>query len=150
MTNLDDSFTAQDLAEIYRLRWGIETAYNYFKNTFMLGTFSGYSPTAVMQDIWCVLIMYNLQTIIQYDCHPELEEINKRRKADYKFNRNVGAGTLRNHLKSLFLGTKSKVQQAIKHIEKLFLASLEKVKPNKQERDRKRLRSNELNYKRGF
>lgn len=155
MTNLDATFTAEDLAEVYRLRWGIETAYNYFKNTFMLGTFSGYSPTAVKQDTWCVLIMYNLQTILQYDCQKELEEINKRRKADYKINRNVGAGTLRNHLRSLFLGAKTKVQQAIKHIEKLFLASLEKVKPNKQERDRKRLRSNdrhqtELNYKRGF
>jgi Transposase DDE domain len=155
MTNLDDSFTAEDLAEIYRLRWGIETAYNYFKNTFMLGTFSGYSPTAVKQDIWCVLIMYNLQTILQYDCQKELEAINKKRKADYKINRNVGAGSLRNLLKDLFLVAKNKLQQTIKHIQNLYMASLEKVKPNKEEREPKRLRSNdrlqtELNYKRGF
>ena len=155
MTNLDETITIEDLAGIYHQRWGVETSYNYFKNTFMLGTFSGYSVVAVKQDIWCVLINYNLQTIIQYDCEQALEIINKKRKAEYKINRNVGAGTLRNHLKDIFLNGIKKCEQALIHIQNLFLKSLEKIKPTHKERLRKRLRQNdrhqtELNYKRGF
>lgn len=155
MTNLDNSFTIEDLAEIYRQRWGVETAYNYFKNTLMMGTFSGYSALAVKQDLWCVLILYNLQTIIQYDCQEDLEAINKRRKKNYKINRNVGAGSLRNHLKSLFLQGLDSCYKALALIQKLFLASLEKVKPSTKIRLRKLLRGNdrhqtEMNYKRGF
>lgn len=155
MTNLDASFTIEDLSDIYHHRWGGETAYNYFKNTFMLGTFSGYSALAVKQDIWCVLINYNLQSIIQYDCEQDLETINKRRKEDYKINRNVGGGTLRHHLKDIFLKGVKKCKEVLAHIHKLFLLSLEKVKPTPTQRQRKLVRANdrhqtELNYKRGF
>lgn len=155
MTNLDDTFTIDDLKEIYRQRWGVETAYNYFKNTLMLGTFSGYSALAVKQDLWCVLIAYNLQTIIQYDCQEDLASINKRRKKAYKINRNIGAGSLRNHLKNLFLEGSDVCNRALQHIQKLFISSLEKVKPSDKPRQRKLLRCNdrhqtELNYKRGF
>lgn len=155
MTNLDQSFTIEDLSAIYHQRWGVETAYNYFKNTLMLGTFSGYSALAVKQDIWCVLIAYNLQSILQYECEDILKNINKKRKVEYKINRNIGAGTLRNHIKDLYLRGIEICKKAIQHIQNLFIMSLEKVKPANKPRERKLLRCNdrhqtELNYKRGF
>lgn len=56
MTNLDNRFTINDLSEIYRLRWGIETCFNSVKNHLMLGIFSGYSQCSIEQDIWCSMI----------------------------------------------------------------------------------------------
>lgn len=41
-TNLSrEDFTQQEISEIYRLRWGIETAYDTLKNKFMLENFTG-------------------------------------------------------------------------------------------------------------
>lgn len=155
MTNLDESFTIDDLEVIYHERWGVETSYNYIKNTWMLGTFSGYSQKAVIQDIYCVLIAYNLQTILQVDCLPELEKVNAKRTKTYKINRNVGAGTVRSCLKNIFLNTSKVVGHAIKRVQEIIMKSLEKVKPIVKERARKLLRCNdrhqtELNYKRGL
>lgn len=107
MTNLEDSFSIDDLNLIYQKRWCVETSYNYIKNTWMLGTFSGYSQKAIIQGIYCVLIAHNLQTIIQYDCIPELEIINQKRTRKYKINRNVGSGIVRECVKKLFLNRTS-------------------------------------------
>ena len=155
MTNLDAGFTIEDLDLIYQNRWGVETSYNYFKNTWMLGTFSGYSQKAIIQDIYCVLIAHNLQTIIQYDCLPELETINQKRKKPYKINRNISAGTVRMYLKNLLLDQAKTWVSVLQKAQKIILKSLEKIKPTFKERQRKLLRCNErhhteLNYKRGF
>jgi hypothetical protein len=155
MTNLDNSFTIEDLNYIYQNRWKIETSYNYLKNTFMLGTFSGYSQKAVIQDIYCVLIIYNLQTIIQFGCNEQLEEVNTNREEKYKINRNISAGTVRNYLKKLFLSALEAWELFLQKAQETILNSVEKIKPNDKERERKMLRCNdrhqtELNYKRGF
>lgn len=155
MTNLGADFSIADLNFTYQNRWGVETSYNYLKNTWMLGTFSGYSQKAIIQDIYCVLIAHNLQTIIQYDCLPKLEKINETRQKEYKINRNVSAGTLRSHLKRLFVGAAEAGKVLLQNLQQLILKSLEKVKPAFKERQRKLLRCNdrhqtELNYKRGF
>jgi hypothetical protein len=121
MTNLGVEFSIEDLNTIYQHRWGVETSYNYFKNTLMLGTFSGYSEKAVIQDIYCVLIAYNIQTIIQYGCAEALEEINDRRKYRYKINRNVSAGTIRSALKKLFSNTNEEWGLLLDRIQKIAL-----------------------------
>jgi hypothetical protein len=155
MTNLEASFTIEDLNLIYQNRWGVETSYNYLKNTWMLGTFSGYSQKAIIQDIYCTLIAHNLQTIIQYDCLPELEIINQKRKKSYKINRNISAGTVRMYLKNILLDQAKTWVSVLQKAQKIILKSLEKIKPTFKERQRKLLRGNdrhqtELNYKRGF
>ena len=155
MTNLESAFTTADLDLIYQKRWSIETSYNYIKNTWMLGTSSGYTQKAVIQDIYCVLIAFNMQTIVQYDALPALEKINKKRKKSYKINRNISAGTIREYLKNLFLNPFDAWIKVLKRMQQIILKSLEMVKPTIKERDRKMLRCNdrhhtELNYKRGF
>lgn len=155
MTNLDADFTIEDLNLIYQNRWGVETSYNYLKNTLMLGTFSGYSQKAIVQDIYCALIAFNLQTIIQYDCLPALEKINVKRKKSYKINRNISAGTVRDYIKKILLNQAQNWVSKLQKAQKLILKSLEKVKKTSKERERKLLRCNdrhhtEYNYKRGF
>jgi hypothetical protein len=166
MTNLDNSFSIKDLSEIYRLRWSIETCFFCLKSFQMLGTFSGYSELAVRQDIYVNLLFYNLQTIAQIEAEKEVKNVaerrknkeNKNRKATnegYQLNRNIGAGTLRMYLTPIFTCTDKKLESILQEIDIYCLQSIEKIKPNKQERKRKMHRQNdrhhtELNYKRAF
>jgi hypothetical protein len=107
------------------------------------------------QHDYCVLIAHNLQTIIQYDCIPELEIINQKRTKEYKINRNVGSGIVRKCIRELFLNSTKSWKMALEAAQKMILKSLEMIKPTIKERLRKMLRCNdrhqtELNYKRGF
>jgi hypothetical protein len=166
MTNLDESFTISDLSEIYRLRWGIETAFNGIKNHQMLGTFSGYSALVIRQDIYCNLLFYNLHTISMLDSEEKLRKINERRKKKpsknkkkenkgYQINRNVGTNTLRMHLWDLFTCKEKDLVSIIEKMQEIYLQSLEIIKDCDKERKRKMMRMNdrhhtEINYKRGF
>jgi hypothetical protein len=166
MTGLGPEFTADDIAEIYRLRWGIETCFGCIKNWQMLGIFSGYSQQAVKQDIWCNLIFYNLQTITMMEAERQAKAISeerakkpskrrKRQNQGYKVNRNVGCNTLRSALPALLSCPRKQLDALLDALTRRYLTSLEMVKPNTRERRKKMIRNNdrhqtEMNYKRGF
>lgn len=166
MTNLDNSFTIRDLAELYRRRWGIETAFFCLKSYQMLGTFSGYSEQVVRQDIWCNLRFYNLQSITNLEANLQAEQISQKRKkkpskrkkkenGGYQLNRNIGAGVLRNYFFALWQKQEKDLEIVLEEMQKYYLQSIEMVKPHKVERKRKMIRTNdrhvtEMNYKRGF
>ncbi len=166
MTNLDEKFSISDLSELYRLRWGVETAFNGIKNHQMLGTFSGYSELAVKQDIYCNLLFYNLHTISLLDTEEGLGQINDRRRKrpsknkkkenrGYQVNRNIGAGTLRTYLWDLLTCKDKDLASVLEEVRVVHLQSLEMIKDCNKERKRKMLRLNdrhhtELGYKRGF
>jgi hypothetical protein len=166
MTNLDKNFTISDLSELYRLRWGIETAFFCLKSHQMLGIFSGYSKNIILQDIWCNLLFYNLQSITNLESNLRIEKINQKRKNKpsirkkkendgYQLNRNIGAGILRNYTFDLWEKRGKELEKLLEEIQIYYLQSLEMVKPKKAERKRKMIRTNdrhqtEWNYKRGF
>ncbi|NJK84513.1 MAG: transposase [Saprospiraceae bacterium] len=166
MTNLDSKFTIKELVELYRLRWGIETAFFCLKSHQMLGTFSGYSEQVIRQDIWCKLLFYNLQSITNLEANLQAVQISQKRKkkpyknkkkenAGYQLNRNIGAGVLRNYCFELWEKTGEALENVLKEMQVYYLQSLEMVKPHKVERKRKMIRTNdrhvtEMNYKRGF
>ena len=166
MTNLDNSFTINDLSEIYRLRWGIETAFFRLKSLQILGTFSGYSPLAIHQDIFINLIFFNLRTIAQVDLEEKVRKIAEKRKKkpskrkkrenqDYQINQNMAVATLRNYLFRIFNSPEKDLRKVLYEMEVYLLMSLEVKKVNNRERLRKRLRQNdrhhtEKNYKRAF
>jgi hypothetical protein len=156
MTNLSaEELSIEEAGILYGLRWGVETAYNYSKNVFKLGIFSGYSEKAILQDIWCTIITQNLQSYLVFDTEKELLLINEKRKKEYKVNKAVGAGTLVKEIKTLFTCQVDLLQNHLNRIKVLLLKSLEKVKSSKKERKRKRQRPNdrhttEKNYKHNF
>lgn len=166
MTNLGPEFSTEEIAEIYRLRWGIETCFGCIKNWQMLGIFSGYSRQAVKQDIWCNLIFYNLQAVTMMEAGRQAEAISERRakkpskrskreNQGYRVNRNVGCNTLRSALPALLSCPKRQLDPLLDSLTLRYLTSLEMVKPNTRERLKKMIRNNdrhhtEMNYKRGF
>ena len=165
MTNLD-TFTVSEIAHIYKLRWGIETCFDGIKNHQMLGTFSGYSPLAVKQDIWCNVLFYNLHTISSIESVSAAKVISdkraknpsKRKKKEnqgYQLNRNIGTGLLRQYLPKLFGRVVPDVDKVLLELQGYYLQSLEMIKETHKKRPRKLIRQNdrhhtEKNYKRGF
>jgi len=61
-TSLLDSakYKIADLADLYKLRWGIEEGYKMYKARVQVEAFSGKTATAVKQDIYAKIMMMNL------------------------------------------------------------------------------------------
>lgn len=63
LTNNFD-FSVEDLSEIYRLRWAIESLYKQLKQNFPLHFFYGDSVNAIQIQTWVVLIANLLITVM--------------------------------------------------------------------------------------
>ncbi len=53
-----------DLAEIYRLRWGIETSHNYLKNAIVVEAFMGTLENSIEQEFYAALFVYNITGLL--------------------------------------------------------------------------------------
>ena len=83
ITNLDrNSFPADELKYLYRLRWGIETSFRQLKYTIGLSLFQSKKVEYITQEIFARLTMYNFCELIT--SHVVIQ--NKRRKYVYQTN----------------------------------------------------------------
>ena len=57
-------FTVEDISEIYRIRWAIESLYKQLKQNFPLHFFYGGSVNAIQIQTWVVLIANLLITVL--------------------------------------------------------------------------------------
>ena len=65
ITNLDAAeFSAPELKEIYRRRWGIETSFRELKHTVGMANFHSKKRVFIVQEIFARLVMYNFVSII--------------------------------------------------------------------------------------
>jgi len=64
ITNSMDS-TAEEVAFLYKKRWGIELLFKKMKQNFQLHYFYGENENAIRTQIWCTLIAQLLMTVIQ-------------------------------------------------------------------------------------
>ncbi len=63
------------IKEIYRLRWGIETGYNYLKHAVFVEEFVTKTENRLAQDYYASLLMYNFSTCI---CGSMYQDIPKK------------------------------------------------------------------------
>ncbi len=65
VTNLwEDEFSAEEIKQIYKLRWGIETSFRELKYHVGLIAFHSKKKDCVIQEIFASLIMYNFAMLI--------------------------------------------------------------------------------------
>ena len=83
ITNLSrDSFSADDLKQLYFRRWGIETSFRKLKYTVALNHFQSKKVEHIYQEIFARLIMYNLcelitsHVVIQYESEKYVYQTN--------------------------------------------------------------------------
>jgi hypothetical protein len=64
ITNSMDS-TSEEVAFLYKKRWGIELLFKKMKQNFQLHYFYGENENAIRTQVWCTLIAQLLMTVIQ-------------------------------------------------------------------------------------
>ena len=99
-TNLPrETFPADSIEELYRLRWRIETAYETLKDRLQMENFTGTKPVLLAQDIYSTIYVSNVAEDIARDIEQEQAE---HLKNDYKHrmavNRSLCIGLLKSDL----------------------------------------------------
>ena len=132
-TNLPVSeFQTSEIAEIYHMRWGIETAYETLKDRLQLENFTGTKPVLLLQDIYSTIYVSNLAEDIIRDAEQEMKEKEQGRKHKMMINRTVSIGILKNDLIYILLETdKKKKEQLFQQLYNDISQNLVPIRPNR-------------------
>ena len=131
LTNLYDNikYETSCFKELYFLRWGVETSYDADKNKQQIEQFSGHSVRSIEQDFYAAIFVSNLQSIIEKQSEKHIKTLNQTRKHDYKINKNVSIGSMKNKIVNLFFDQNP--ETILLHLQKLFEQNLEPVRKNR-------------------
>ena len=96
-TNLSkENFSTEDIKEIYRLRWGIETMYHTAKESLKICGISSSKKTIIEQEILSQMLVYN---IVQSFCNENERRIKQEKyKYKMKINKNMAIGIIKENL----------------------------------------------------
>lgn len=106
VTNIFDSkFNEATMAELYRMRWGIETKYNDLKGKLQIENFTGNTPIAICQDFYATVYLANLAGVIALDYRDEIEAFHNSPENlhTYKLNVNLTISALKQNVIELLL-----------------------------------------------
>nr|WP_255518051.1 IS4 family transposase [Fulvivirga sp. M361] len=120
LTNMEQA-SHDELNELYALRWGVETYYDYLKDSMELENFSAKTVEGVLQDFHACLLGSNLVNMLINEAEEELQEqqTDKKNKYTYQINRKTATGILRNQVISILFLEKdipAKLEQLKKQI----------------------------------
>lgn len=109
-TNLPrETFPEECFAEVYHMRWGIETAYEVLKDRLKIENFTGIKPLLIEQDINSTIYVSNLAEDIICDIEDEDQEhLKKDYKHTMQLNRNLSIGLLKSNLIYILIENDSK------------------------------------------
>lgn len=113
-----EKFDSKFLKETYELKWGIEVNYNHLKNHIELGNFTGYSVQVVRQDFFANILLANIQALLVRDAQEEMNKKNedKELKYEYKINKNLSLGFLKERVVDILLSNKPDYFQDLKEL----------------------------------
>jgi hypothetical protein len=106
ITNLDYAeLKYEESKDLYYKRWGIETKFDELKNKFEIENFSGEKPLLIEQDFYATILLSNIASIFEQEAEKGLEEHNAKKdlKYEYKINKNILVGKLKNTLIEMLL-----------------------------------------------
>lgn len=100
-------FTKDDLKELYHLRWGEETYFNFQKNVLEIENFSGRTPETIRQDYYARILSNNICSIMIEDAQEEIDEQVKKndtlKHIGYQVNRSVAIGLAKDEVIEMLL-----------------------------------------------
>lgn len=97
----ENKYPAEIFKELYHKRWGVETNYSHLKNHIEIGNFTGYSTQVIKQDFYANAFIANIQRLIIRDAQLELNSKTKHRQYEYKINRNLSLGYMKDRVVGL-------------------------------------------------
>jgi hypothetical protein len=103
ISNLDmDDFTTKDIKQLYKLRWEIEKGYEVMKNKLKIEYISGYTKTAIEQDFYSQILLYNITQDIRNRADKTIKKKKRKLKYKYQCNINIIIGLLKETLFEIF------------------------------------------------
>jgi len=133
MTSLLDKlkFPHEEFKTLYFKRWKVETFYDRFKNIIGVENFSGTSHQFIQQEFNCALYMSNMQTILTQDAENEAKEKYQNRRYEYKVNRSLALGFIRERLIQMY-SYKRETEKLTEELKKLLIANVIPVRPGRK------------------
>ncbi len=125
----EEKYNYEIFKELYFKRWGIEVNYDHLKNHIEIGNFTGLSSTVIKQDFYANTFIANLQSIIMRDAQIELKKQKKYTKYEYKVNRNLSLGYMKNRIIKILTNNNPNY---LKELKQLFKIEPVPIRPNRK------------------
>ena len=148
LTNLD--FTYEEIKELYKLRWAIESTYHQLKENLKIETISSGKEVIVKQEILSQMLVYN---IAQSHINVAEAKINQQKyKHKMKINHNMAMGLLKNYFIYIIMEKSSKKRLLLMdEFEQLILKYLCPTRKNhKYKRNKKINNKHHINKRKTF
>jgi hypothetical protein len=138
MTNLkEEDFTCEDIAHIYKMRWGIETNYHYLKESMKMTNISSGKKDIIKQEIFSQMLVFNMLQSLINEAEQEIDQSKYKHKM--KININMAVGYLKRFFIVILLEENLKKRQELS--ETLHNKILKQIVPIRGDRDYARNKS---------
>lgn len=134
ITTLTDSdlYPEDIFADLYHMRWPVETDYNRLKNRLQVENFSGKSVKSVYQDFYAKVLSKNLTMIIINSIQDKVEEKSKHCKHPQKVNFSQAIIKMKNRICLLFNRSLYQMKRIISSLQENFCALTESVREGRK------------------
>jgi hypothetical protein len=133
LTNLS-GVSADDLTELYHMRWNIETEFDVVKNKIGLAGLSGKSDNTLKQDFWAAITLANWLAVFYNQAQRKIQADRKDKNNKYEYQPNVShvVSVLKDNLISLMIITdKEKRAKILKSIERELSRDAVPIRPDR-------------------
>lgn len=122
----------EELCGLYPYRWGEEVSFNFDKNRAEIENFSAKMPQGVKQDWHANTLAANMAQLLIQDAQEVLdkEQEAKDNKYEYKINRSVALGIVKDELPKMLFG-KERPKAFHKRMVKLIVSHREPIRPGR-------------------
>ena len=138
LTNLD--FTYEEMKELYKLRWSIESTYHQLKENLKIETISSGKEVIVKQEILSQMLVYNIaQSHINV---AESKITQEKYKHEMKINHNMAMGLLKDYFIYIIMEEKAEKRLLLMdEFEQLIVKYLCPIRKNRKYKRNKQIRN---------
>lgn len=79
----EELFSIEDLKEIYRRRWGIETGFRELKYVLGIAAFHSKQENSILQEVFAKVVMYNFSMLIANRVEPKEKDLKYKLQVNY-------------------------------------------------------------------
>ncbi len=138
ITNIED-LSYDDIVEIYKKRWGIETLYYSLKSKLQIEKFTSSNKTIIEQDLYSGVLVYNMIQTMKNEATEDIEQ--KKYKHEMKVNENIAIGLFKDEM--IYIMLEEDEEKRLKRYDKLSKKILKYKIPIRKDRQYKIQRRSE-------
>jgi hypothetical protein len=133
-TNLgSEEAEREGLKDVYGQRWGIETFYDRVKNVYEAERISGRSVEAIEQDVYGVVFLATLESIVGKEAEQDLAEVSEQRGHRYakQVNHAVSYSAMVEKAVALLCDERAEIEDVYDRLRAMFRKNPTSVRPGR-------------------